>query len=139
MSDKEYPSTRWYTERPVERVSVYWRCASCGVYEQRFVDRVPGQWMEPPPFEHDWTFIDDGDVQGPVVCSKECAQAFAARLVERAYPASEVERLTAGVEETRRETARGVEATARAARNAGERARQAAYATRDAIRRRELP
>jgi TP901 family phage tail tape measure protein len=56
----------------------------------------------------------------------------------KASAAASAARMIAAQNETRRETNRGSAATAAAARSAGERARQAAFATRDAVVRKKL-
>lgn len=85
--------TRWYSEIKVERHKVWWRCTICQVEETRIIDHVPGQWDQ-VVYEHDWTFIDDGNVEGRVVCSRACAEKFAAAMVARAYPEPAPEKVT---------------------------------------------
>jgi hypothetical protein len=119
---------QWYREIELTRVRVSWRCEMCDVEEHKVFDRDPMGWSE-ELFEHDWAFVlpRTTDDRGPAVCSRTCAEAYAARMVQGVYPSQ-------AIEETRRETARGALATAAAAKSAGERARRAAYATRGAIR-----
>ena len=79
-----------YREVDMKRVRISWRCEMCQVEEHKTFDQpLLLDWSDEPQFEHDWVFIDQkvfGDRQGPAVCSRTCAEAWAAQRVDQAYP-----------------------------------------------------